>query len=91
MTVLRAWCGHNNLCLTCFVDSAKLESDDIDALDAYMTAIKSGAMDTKTRMKIKRQIFDLRKEQQRLQKLVNIAKPASMPELKKCVDCILTL
>ena len=71
-----------------FSESASLDSDDLDALDAYMTALKSGAMDTKTRMKVKRQIFDLRKEEQRLQRLVNIAKPANLPSLKKYVDIL---
>lgn len=61
--------------------AAAMESDDIDALDAYMSAIKSGMMDTKTKMKLKRQLLELKQEEQRLRRLVNIAKPASMPEL----------
>jgi hypothetical protein len=31
-------------------DAAAVDSDDLDALDAYMMAIKSGVMDTKTKM-----------------------------------------
>ena len=47
-----------------------------------MSAIKSGSkMDAKTKMKLKRQLFDLKQEQQKLQKLVNIAKPADLQSL----------
>ena len=48
-----------------------------------MTAIKAGVMDTKTRLSLKRELLTLRTEEQRLRKLVNLAKPAAMPELKK--------
>ncbi|XP_053408761.1 kanadaptin-like [Mercenaria mercenaria] len=61
--------------------AAAMESDDVDALDAYMSAIKSGMMDTKTKMKFKRQLLELKQEEQRIRKLVNIAKPASLPEI----------
>jgi hypothetical protein len=66
-------------------EKASFEDQGMDALDAYMSAIKSGTMDTKTRMSIKRSLIDLRKEQQRLSKLVNVAQPAHMPALKKLV------
>ena len=59
-----------------------MESEEMDALDAYMTAIKSGAMDTKTKLKLKRQLLELRQEEQKLRRLVNIAKPAALPDLK---------
>ena len=62
--------------------AAAMEADDVDALDAYMLAIKSGMMDTKTKMKLKRQLMELKQEEQKVRKLVNIAKPASLPELK---------
>lgn len=62
--------------------AAAMDNEDIDALDAYMNAIKSGMMDTKTKMKLKRQLMELKQEEQRVRKLVNIAKPASLPELK---------
>ena len=58
-------------------------NEEEDALDAYMTAIKAGVMDTKTRLSLKRELLTLRTEEQRLRKLVNLAKPADMPELKK--------
>lgn len=64
-------------------DEAAMENDDIDALDAYMSAIKSGVMDTKTKMKLKRRLMELKQEELKLKKLVNIAKPADMPELKR--------
>jgi len=61
--------------------AAAMETDDGDALDAYMMAIKSGMMDTKTKMTFKRQLMVLKQEEQKVRKLVNLAKPASMPEL----------
>ncbi|KAL4228390.1 Kanadaptin [Mactra antiquata] len=62
--------------------AAAMDNEEVDALDAYMNAIKSGMMDTKTKMKFKRQVMELKQEEQKLRKLVNIAKPASLPELK---------
>ena len=50
----------------------------LDALDAFMANIKSGAMDTKTKMALKRRKFDLEKEKAKLEKLANIAKPANV-------------
>ena len=64
-------------------DSAGQESEEVDALDAFMSAIKSGTMDTKTRLTLKRRLFEQRKEEQRLQKLVNIARPATLPTSNK--------
>lgn len=55
----------------------------MDALDAYMSAIKSGVMDTKTKMKLKRQLLELKKEEQKFQRMVNVAKPAALPDLKR--------
>ena len=63
-------------------EASTFENDDVDALDAYMSAIKSGAMDTKTKMKLKCRLLELKQEEQKMRKLVNIAKPASLPELK---------
>ena len=63
-------------------EAAAFENEEVDALDAYMTAIKSGAMDTKTKMKLKCRLLELKQEEQKTRKLVNIAKPASLPELK---------
>lgn len=63
--------------------AAAMTDGELDALDAYMSAIKSGMMDTKTKMKLKRQLMELKQEEQKTRKLVNIAKPTSMPELKR--------
>lgn len=60
-----------------------MQEDGMDALDAYMSAIKSGVMDTKTKMKLKRQLLELKKEEQKLQRMVNVAKPAALPDLKR--------
>ena len=57
--------------------------EDLDELDAYMSSLKDGAMDTKTKMALKRRLFELRQEEQKVRRLANIAKPANMPELKK--------
>ena len=67
-----------------FVEAASFDdADGVDALDAFMASIKSGAMDTKTKMELKKQLFTLRTEQQRLIKLVNIAKPPELPPLPR--------
>uniref|UniRef100_A0A0L8GLK9 Uncharacterized protein n=1 Tax=Octopus bimaculoides TaxID=37653 RepID=A0A0L8GLK9_OCTBM len=64
-------------------DAEAAESnEDLDALDAYMNSIKSGMMDTKTRLKLKRRLLELRPQEQRLRKLMNIAKPVSFECLK---------
>lgn len=60
-----------------------MQEEGMDALDAYMSAIKSGVMDTKTKMKLKRQLLELKKEEQKLQRMVNVAKPAALPDLKR--------
>ncbi|CAH1791659.1 unnamed protein product [Owenia fusiformis] len=61
--------------------------EDEDDLDAFMSRIKTGAaIDKKTRMKWKRQLFDLRQEEQKVRKLVNKAKPANMPEITRKIE-----
>ncbi len=57
-----------------------MQSDDIDALDAFMKSIKSGVMDTKTRIRLKRELLDLQKDFKRVEKLMNVAKP-NLPNL----------
>ena len=65
-----------------FSESPSVVEDD--SLDAFMAGIKSGkTMDKTWRAKLKLQLIELRKEQSRLVRLVNIAKPTSMPALKK--------
>lgn len=63
-------------------EAEALVSEEMDELDAYMVSIKSGAMDTKTRLQLKGDLMRLKTEEQKLRKLVNIAKPASLPPLK---------
>lgn len=72
-----------NLFMMYVAETEALQDSGMDELDAYMTAIKSGSLDTKTRTAIKRRLVDAKREQQRLQKLANIAKPA-MPQLTRC-------
>ncbi|KAL5009147.1 hypothetical protein ScPMuIL_014728 [Solemya velum] len=64
-------------------DAEAVQAEDVDALDAYMMSIKSGSMDTKTKMKLKGQLLQLRQSEIKLRKLVQIAKPTAMPDLKK--------
>ncbi|XP_078256067.1 kanadaptin [Rhinoraja longicauda] len=54
-----------------------------DSLEAFMTDIKMGAaMDSVTRKKLHVESFELKKEQQRLRKLIKIVTPVDLPELK---------
>ncbi|XP_067841248.1 kanadaptin isoform X2 [Heptranchias perlo] len=54
-----------------------------DSLDAFMTEIRTGAsIDSVTRKKLHIRSFELKKEQQRLQKLIKIVTPVGLPELK---------
>ncbi|XP_070698198.1 kanadaptin isoform X2 [Pempheris klunzingeri] len=53
-----------------------------DPLDAFMTAVRSeAAMDAVERRKLHVHVADLRKDAQRLRKLVELTRPAQMPSL----------
>uniref|UniRef100_A0A3B5LRZ5 Solute carrier family 4 member 1 adaptor protein n=1 Tax=Xiphophorus couchianus TaxID=32473 RepID=A0A3B5LRZ5_9TELE len=53
-----------------------------DSLDAFMTAVRSeAAMDGVERRKLHVHVADLRKEAQRLRRLVDLTRPAQMPSL----------
>lgn len=53
-----------------------------DSLDAFMTAVRrEAAMDAVQRRKLHVHVADLRKEAQRLRKLVDLTRPAQMPSL----------
>uniref|UniRef100_A0A8P4KG27 Solute carrier family 4 member 1 adaptor protein n=1 Tax=Dicentrarchus labrax TaxID=13489 RepID=A0A8P4KG27_DICLA len=53
-----------------------------DPLDAFMTAVrKEAAMDAVERRKLHVHVADLRKDAQRLRKLVELTRPAQMPSL----------
>uniref|UniRef100_A0A8C4Q2Z1 Solute carrier family 4 member 1 adaptor protein n=1 Tax=Eptatretus burgeri TaxID=7764 RepID=A0A8C4Q2Z1_EPTBU len=59
------------------------ESDD--SLEAYMSEIRSGAVavvDGVTRRKLRLRNFELKKDRQRLVRLIEIARPASLPDMK---------
>ncbi|XP_071963209.1 kanadaptin-like [Antedon mediterranea] len=60
----------------------KDENKAEDSLDAFMDSIKSGFKDRNQRAKLKLRLVDLRKEHMKLKKLIDIAKPAKIPELK---------
>lgn len=56
---------------------------DLDSLDAYMVSIKNSTenLDKKAKTRLKFQLSQMKQEEQRLRKLLNIAKPASLPPL----------
>ncbi|XP_056152168.1 kanadaptin [Lampris incognitus] len=55
-----------------------------DPLDAFMSAVRGeAAMDAVERRKLHVHVADLRKEAQRLQKLVDLTRPAQMPSLRQ--------
>ncbi|KAM3842144.1 kanadaptin [Diretmus argenteus] len=58
-----------------------------DSLDAFMSAVRSeAAMDGVARRKLHVHAADLRKEAQRLRKLVELTRPAQMPSLQPRCD-----
>lgn len=61
---------------------AEVESSDEDALDAFMSTLKSALPNKSEIIKMKFELQTLRKEEMRLIKLVNIAKPANLPPLE---------
>lgn len=63
-------------------NSAEPESSDEDALDAFMSNLKSVVFNKSEIIKMKLDLQALRKEETRLINLVNIAKPANLPPLK---------
>lgn len=61
---------------------AEIETSDEDALDAFMSNLKSALPNKSEIVKMKLELQTLRKEEMRLINLVNIAKPANLPPLK---------
>uniref|UniRef100_W5NKQ4 Solute carrier family 4 member 1 adaptor protein n=1 Tax=Lepisosteus oculatus TaxID=7918 RepID=W5NKQ4_LEPOC len=58
-------------------------SSSEDPLDAFMCEVRSGAaLDSMARKKLHVRIAELRRERQRLQKLVEITRPAQLPALQ---------
>lgn len=77
------------LCFSMFhpllLDSSGSSTED--PLDAFMTAVQSEAvMDAVERRKLHVHVADLRKDAQRLRKLVELTRPAQMPSLLPRLD-----
>nr|XP_057946792.1 kanadaptin isoform X2 [Doryrhamphus excisus] len=65
---------------TCGKNASGSSTDD--PLDAFMTAVRSeAAMDAVERRKLHMHVADLRKDAQRLRKLVELTRPAQLPSL----------
>jgi len=62
-------------------DKASMEDEGMDALDAFMMSIKSGGMDSKTRVELKRRGVELRQQRTQLERLVALARPCNLPPL----------
>ncbi|ESO04654.1 hypothetical protein HELRODRAFT_111661 [Helobdella robusta] len=59
----------------------KKEDDDeeeVDVLDAFMKSIKSGGLDVRTKMEMKRKLLELKHQKMRLQSLVALSKPCDI-------------
>jgi len=76
-------------------EKASMEEEGVDALDAFMLSIKSGGMDSRTRMELKRRGVELRQQRAQLQRLAAVAKPCSLPPLADrsliCALCLRSL
>lgn len=55
----------------------------MDVLDVYMLVIKLGVMDIKIKMKLKRQFLELKKEEQKFQRMVNVVKLVVLLDFKR--------
>lgn len=55
----------------------------MDVLDVYMLVIKLGVMDSKIKMKLKRQFLELKKEEQKFQRMVNVVKLVVLLDFKR--------
>lgn len=88
-------CLHARVLVSCYCTLSSLLSDSSgssteDPLDAFMTAVRSeAAMDAVERRKLHVHVADLRKDAQRLRKLVELTRPAQMPSLLPRSDAVL--
>ena len=57
------------------------ENSNEDALDAFMSSLSATSLNKADIKKIKIELINLRKEEERLLRLVNMTKPASLPSL----------
>lgn len=63
---------------------ASSSSSAQDSLDAFMTAVRSEeAMDAVERRKLHVHVADLRRDAQRLRRLVELTRPVEMPSLRQ--------
>ncbi|GAU88308.1 hypothetical protein RvY_01033-2 [Ramazzottius varieornatus] len=66
-------------------DKNKIDSiggGSLDDLDTFMNAVKSGLiMDSKTRIKLKQRLTELKQEESMLVRMLNIAKPLDLPPI----------
>ncbi|XP_055338674.1 kanadaptin-like isoform X2 [Paramacrobiotus metropolitanus] len=62
--------------------AASMGDGGVDALDSFMEAIKSGLiMDPKTKIKLRQRLSELKLEEARLIRLINIVKPLDLPAI----------
>lgn len=77
------------VCVSSLLSDSSGSSSE-DPLDAFMTAVRSeAAMDAVARRKLHMRVADLRKDAQRLRKLVELTRPAQMPALLPRLDRVL--
>lgn len=76
------WGAPSPLVIFCSTSSDSSGSSTEDPLDAFMTAVRSEAvMDSVERKKLHLHVADLRKDAQRLRKLVELTRPTQIPSL----------
>ena len=63
------------------ITSAQTGNSELDELEAYMRAVKAGALDRQSRLQLKMRLMGLRKEEARFMRLANKARPAHLPPL----------
>lgn len=62
-------------------NSAKEKESNEDSLDAFMSSLNSSTLSKGDITKMKVELQNLRKEEMKLIKLINLAKPANLPPL----------
>lgn len=78
--------GRSSLGYRVFHPSDSAGSSTEDSLDAFMTAVRSKeVMDSVERKKLHLHVADLRKDAQRLRKLIELTRPTQIPLLSKLV------
>lgn len=62
-------------------DNAKVEKSNEDSLDAFMSSLNTSTLSKSDITKMKVELQNLRKEEMKLVKLINLTKPANLPPL----------